>query len=140
MSDFGSVSLHRSSPKKRLSDCNGTRRLILQTNSLPYIQTDHMIGLFCDCTCVWCNWLCVIAFRVNLYSKCLKAKEHLAQNRRDICKLSVWKRTRTQNDLVCKQVLLQSLKLHISHLFWARISLTFRQLQCRFTLNAYAAW
>ena len=91
----------------------------------------------------------------TLYN-CLNVNELLARNRSDIWRLSDSSRIRTYNHLVCKWTLnhlaglasvakwlsvhlrtkwlcvrisLLSLELQISHLFWARSFLTFRQLQ-----------
>ena len=58
---------------------------------------------------------------------------HLAK----LASLAEWLSVRLQTKWQWVRVLLQSLKLQISRLFRAGSSLTFRQLECGFTLNAY---
>ena len=131
-------------------------------NTQPFSQTGKMIELCCEYLSVRCNWLYVIImsstrFRVNLHSivAWISRNSLLQQGvpwhsecrftlkgiRDQLASLAKWLSVYLQTKWLQVPTPLLPFKFQISCLFWARSSLTFRQLHRVDSLwNAYVTW
>ena len=106
---------------------------------IPLIYSWYKNGIissFCDLFLF--AYISLVAITKNISdSNGIRTHNHLV-HKRTLNYLAKWLSVHLRTKWLWVQILLLSLKLHISYLFWARSSLTFRQLQSADSLwNAY---